>query len=106
MQKTNRGTTYRSVKKKNICDMATTPPMKNPTAMELWNFLMIIVPPMLNASSINADHIEVKVSLIPRVDMTAQDMRARTPVNPRIEYLEGENGSKHQAHMSDTIGKI
>lgn len=27
--------TYRSVRKKNICDIATTPPMKNPTAIEL-----------------------------------------------------------------------
>mmetsp|Transcript_22760 Transcript_22760/g.42303 ORF Transcript_22760/g.42303 Transcript_22760/m.42303 type:complete len:114 (-) Transcript_22760:260-601(-) len=66
--------------------MATTPPMKNPTAMELWNFLMIMVPPILNAKSIKADHIDVKVSLMPRVDMTAQDMSARTPVSPRMEY--------------------
>ena len=79
--------TYTSIKKKNICDIATTPPMKNPTAIELWNFLMIIVPPILSAKSISADHIDVKVSLKPRVDMTAQDMSARTPVKPRMEYL-------------------
>ena len=48
---------------------------------------MIMVPPMLNASSISADHIDVKVSLKPRVDMTAHDMSAKTPVKPRMEYL-------------------
>lgn len=84
--------------------MATTPPIKNPTAIELWNFLMIIVPPMLSARSISADHIEVKASLIPRVDMTAHDMRARTPVKPRIEYLgtsRGGGGSRREgAKMS------
>ena len=67
--------TYTNIKKKNICDIATTPPMKNPTAIELWNFLIIIVPPILNANSINADHIEVNASLRPLVDMTAHDIR-------------------------------
>jgi hypothetical protein len=61
--------------------------MKKPTAIELWNFLIIIVPPILNANSINADHIDVKASLIPRVDMTAQDINAKIPVKPKIEYL-------------------
>jgi hypothetical protein len=61
--------------------------MKNPTAIELWNFLMIMVPPILKASNIRADHIEVNASLRPRVDMTAHDMSARTPVKPRMEYL-------------------
>lgn len=81
-------TTYMSIKKKNICDMATTPPMKNPTAIELWNFLIIMVPPILKASNIKADHIEVKASLRPRVDMTAHDMSAKIPVKLNIEYLE------------------
>jgi hypothetical protein len=79
--------TYISIKKKNICDIATTPPIKKPTAMELWNFLMIMVPPILNANNINADHIDVNASLTPRVDITAHDMRAKTPVKPRMEYL-------------------
>lgn len=70
--------------------MATTPPMKKPTAMELWNFLMIMVPPILNASNINADHIDVKASLMPLVDMTAHDMSARIPVKLRMEYLRIE----------------
>jgi hypothetical protein len=73
--------------------MATTPPMKKPTAIELWNFLMIMVPPILNASNINADHIEVKASLNPRVDMTAHDISARTPVKLKIEYLEDGGGT-------------
>eukprot|EP00529_Nitzschia_sp_RCC80_P033170 CAMPEP_0113483562 /NCGR_PEP_ID=MMETSP0014_2-20120614/23498_1 /TAXON_ID=2857 /ORGANISM="Nitzschia sp." /LENGTH=138 /DNA_ID=CAMNT_0000377113 /DNA_START=446 /DNA_END=862 /DNA_ORIENTATION=+ /assembly_acc=CAM_ASM_000159 len=77
---------YTNIKKKNICDIATTPPMKNPTAMELWNFLIIIVPPTLNANSINADHIEVNASLRPLVDMTAHDINAKIPVKPKIEY--------------------
>jgi hypothetical protein len=53
---------------------------------------MIIVPPILRASNIKADHIEVKASLIPRVDMTAHDMSARIPVKLRIEYLEKGGG--------------
>mmetsp|Transcript_11913 Transcript_11913/g.28233 ORF Transcript_11913/g.28233 Transcript_11913/m.28233 type:complete len:169 (+) Transcript_11913:421-927(+) len=60
--------------------------MKNPTAIELWNFLMIMVPPILNVKSITADQIDVKDSLKPRVDITAQDIRASIPVNPKIEY--------------------
>ena len=67
--------------------MATTPPMKNPTAIELWNFLMIIVPPMLNVKSMIADQRDVNDSLKPRLDMTMQDIRESNPVNPKIEYL-------------------
>jgi hypothetical protein len=40
---------------KKSWDIATTDPMKKPTAMELWNFRIIIVPPMLNTRSISAD---------------------------------------------------
>jgi hypothetical protein len=86
--------TYMSIKKKNICDMATTPPMKNPTAMELWNFRIIMVPPILKANNIKADHMEVKASLRPRVDMTAHDMSAKIPVKLRMEYLEDAKRSK------------
>jgi hypothetical protein len=67
--------------------MATTPPIKKPTAIELWNFLIIIVPPIDKANSINADHIDVNVSDIPRVDITAHDINANTPVKLKIEYL-------------------
>ena len=61
--------------------------MKNPTAMELWNFRMIIVPPMESMRSINADHIEANPSAIDRVPMTKMDMSIREPVIPRMEYL-------------------
>jgi hypothetical protein len=81
--------------------MATTPPIKKPTAMELWNFLMIMVPPILSASNINADHIEVKASLSPRVDMTAHDMSASIPVKLRIEYLE-----RRRVGQDNTISSI
>jgi len=60
--------------------------MKKPTAIELWNFLIIIVPPILKVSNINADHIDVNDSLKPRVDITAHDINASIPVSPRIEY--------------------
>lgn len=73
--------------------MATTPPMKKPTAMLLWNFRMIMVPPMLNASNIKADHTLVNPSENDLVPITAQDMRAKIPVMPRMEYLEGS--TKH-----------
>lgn len=68
---------------------------------------------MLNANNISADHMDVKVSLIPRVDITAQDMRARTPVKARIEYLKwGKRKINNKAkksntpYMSDTIGQL
>lgn len=68
--------------------MATTPPMKNPTAMELWNLRIIMVPPILSASNMKADHAEVNPSASDRVPMTAQDIRASIPVIPRMEYLQ------------------
>jgi hypothetical protein len=83
--------TYTKDKKKNICAMATTPPMKKPTAIELWNLRIIMVPPMLSASNMKADHTEVNPSAIDRVPMTAQDIKARRPVMARIEYLKGEH---------------
>lgn len=81
------GGTYTKDRKKNICDIATTPPMKKPTAIELWNLRIIIVPPILNAKSIRADQTDVKPSARDRVPMTAHAINARTPVKPRIEYL-------------------
>jgi hypothetical protein len=56
--------------------------------MELWNFRIIIVPPMLSASNMKADHTEVKPSERDRVPTTAHDMNARMPVMARIEYLK------------------
>ena len=86
--------TYINDKKKNICDIATTPPIKNPTAIELWNLRIIIVPPMLRASNIRADQTDVKPSDHVRIPTTAHDIKARIPVIPRIEYLHINEGSK------------
>ena len=67
--------------------MATTPPMKKPTAILLWNFRMIMVPPMLKAANKNADQILANPSEKDRVPMTAHDKSANIPVRPKIEYL-------------------
>jgi hypothetical protein len=72
---------------KNICDIDTTPPMKNPTAMELWNFRIIMVPPMLRRQSIAADQKLANPSENGRVPITAKDMSIRRTVSPKIEYL-------------------
>ena len=61
--------------------------MKKPTAMELWNFRIIMVPPMDSINSIRALHMEAKPSAIDRVPMTKMDISMRDPVRPRIEYL-------------------
>ena len=80
-------TTHIIDKKKNSCAMATTPPMKKPTAIELWNFRIIIVPPILNANNINADHVDMKPSDRFLVPITANDINVNIPVIERIEYL-------------------
>jgi len=62
--------------------------MKKPTAMELWNLRMIIVPPMLSPSSMSADHVDMKPSESDRVPIIANDMSARIPVMVKMEYLQ------------------
>jgi hypothetical protein len=79
--------TYMRNSTKNICDIETTPPMKNPTAMELWNLRMIMVPPMLRRQSIAADQKLANPSENGRVPITAKDMSMRRTVSPKIEYL-------------------
>jgi hypothetical protein len=68
--------------------------MKNPTAMELWNFLMIIVPPILRAISMMALQILMNPSEIERVPVTANDMIVNTPVTLRILYLNNADQNK------------
>ena len=82
--------TYIRNNRKNIWEVATTDPMKNPTAMELWNFRIIMVPPIDSMRSISADHMEAKPSAMDRVPMTKMDISISEPVIPRIEYLEKE----------------
>lgn len=67
--------------------MATTPPMKKPTAMELWNLRIIIVPPMLSPINMRADHIDMNPSVSDRVPVTAKDINIRIPDKVKIEYL-------------------
>ena len=55
--------------------------------MELWNFLMIIVPPILRAISMMALQILMNPSEIERVPVTAKDMIVNMPVTLRILYL-------------------
>ena len=80
-------TTYNNDRKKKNCAMDTTPPIKNPTAMELWNFLIIMVPPIDNMRRSTADQMDMNPSASPRVPVTAKDMSASTPVMARMEYL-------------------
>lgn len=65
--------------------------MKKPTAIELWNLRMIMVPPTLNPSNIAADQNETKASAKDRDPITTQDIRAKTPVIAKIEYLDVTN---------------
>ena len=78
---------YNKNNTKNICDMDTTPPMKKPTAMELWNFRIIIVPPMLRMHNIPSDQKLANPSENGRVPMTAKDNTINNTVSPRMEYL-------------------
>mmetsp|Transcript_31955 Transcript_31955/g.48613 ORF Transcript_31955/g.48613 Transcript_31955/m.48613 type:complete len:88 (+) Transcript_31955:372-635(+) len=66
--------------------MATTPPIKKPTAIELWNFLMIMVPPMLNTNSITADQMAANPSAIVLVDIITKLRSVRIAVTAKIEY--------------------
>ena len=68
--------------------MATTLPMKNPTAKLLWNLRIIMVPPMLRNRSIMADHSAAKPSDMLRVDITTSDMSIKMPVKLKMEYLK------------------
>lgn len=83
--------TYINERKKNICAIAKTPPMKKPTAIELWNLRMIIVPPMLNPNNMAADQNETKASAKDRDPITTQDMSAKIPVIAKMEYLNETN---------------
>ena len=67
--------------------MATTLPMKKPTAMLLWNLRMIMVPPIPSAQSMSADQMAANPSASGRVVMTAKLIMAKTNVRVRIEYL-------------------
>lgn len=67
--------------------MATTHPMKKPTASEEWNFLIIMVPPTLRAHNIRPDHAAANPSGSLRDPSTNTPKIANKRVIPRIEYL-------------------
>lgn len=69
--------------------------------MELWNFRMIIVPPMLNTHSIAADQKLAKPSENGRVPMTAKDISINMTVRPKMEYLK-EGAGIHENHFIDS----
>lgn len=67
--------------------LATVTPMKNPTAMELWNLRIIMVPPTDRQQSRTADQKLQKPSLAGLLPMTAKLMSMSAAVMAKIEYL-------------------
>jgi len=61
--------------------------MKKPTAMELWNLRIIMVPPMDKQHSIAADQTEANASENGRRPIMAKLNTERAAVSPKIEYL-------------------
>lgn len=97
--------TYTKNNKKNIWLIETTPPIKNPTAMELWNFLMIMVPPMLRIHSIVADQKDASPSANGREPITTNDMSISMTVRPKIEYLDSLFDEWENAFNTIDIGR-
>jgi hypothetical protein len=73
--------------------------------MELWNFLMIIVPPILRAISMMALQILMNPSEIERVPVTAKDMIVNTPVTVRILYLHIKDEKKQEMRNKRAVFK-
>ena len=71
----------------NICDAATTLPIKNPTATLLWNFLMITVPPTQSSSNTIDDQRLTNASVPPRDDIVYMAMKIWTIDMKRMKYL-------------------
>eukprot|EP00986_Skeletonema_menzelii_P018376 scaffold26631_cov139-Skeletonema_menzelii.AAC.17 len=61
--------------------------MKNPTATEVWNLRIMIVPPMQSERRTREDQREMKASVPPRLDMAKIAMRSWTIDIPRMKYL-------------------
>jgi hypothetical protein len=72
----------------NICDAATTLPMKNPTAKLLWNFLIMTVPPAQSNSRNIADHKLTNASVPPRELMVYNAIKTWIIDSERIKYLK------------------
>ena len=50
--------------------------MKNPTATEVWNLRMMIVPPMHSESKMTDDQSDMKASVPPREDMEKMEIKS------------------------------
>mmetsp|Transcript_20877 Transcript_20877/g.21200 ORF Transcript_20877/g.21200 Transcript_20877/m.21200 type:complete len:98 (+) Transcript_20877:305-598(+) len=61
-------------------------PMNRPTAIELWNFLIIIVPPTDKATRSSDDVIQANPSAGERVDTTHNDIKVKSREIARMEY--------------------
>ena len=61
--------------------------MKNPTATEVWNLRIIMVPPMQRERRTREDQSEMKASVPPREDMAKIEMRSWSIEMPRMKYL-------------------
>mmetsp|Transcript_26391 Transcript_26391/g.76160 ORF Transcript_26391/g.76160 Transcript_26391/m.76160 type:complete len:110 (+) Transcript_26391:679-1008(+) len=75
----------RNSKKKSWL-VATTLPMKKPTAMLVWNRLMTMVPPMHNPTTIMVDQRAEKDSALDRVDTVQNVVREMMRERARMEY--------------------
>lgn len=88
LQTTNvRHFTHTRNSRRKSWDMATTLPMKNPTAKLLWNLRIIMVPPILRNISMIPDHIAAKPSEMLLVDVTHKLMTNNNPDKTKMEYL-------------------
>lgn len=72
----------------NIWLAATTLPIKNPTNTLLWNFLIIIVPPIHNISRTIELHMLMNASVPLREDIAHMARVNWIIVVKRMEYLE------------------
>jgi len=61
--------------------------MKNPTATDVWNLRMMMVPPMQRERRTREDQREMKASVPPREDMAKIEMRSWSIDMPRMKYL-------------------
>lgn len=62
-------------------------PMKKPTATDVWNLRMMIVPPIQRDKRTSEDQSEMKASVPPREDMAKIEMRSWSMDIPRMKYL-------------------
>ena len=83
------GSTHmRNIRKKSWL-VATTAPMKKPTAMLVWNLRITMVPPMHSPTTMTVDQRAEKDSDVDRVDTVQNVMTEMRSDRARMEYLVG-----------------